>query len=425
MSVRFTGDKTALRRTVNLPAAHSAFTVCGFGKLLVAAPSRTANIVYTQSPASSETVFLQSGTGTSLRASDDYGASSSAEVASLTAGGAEGSNWFYFALVGLAAGANGLRLYHKPVGTASPTFVSLTNTPGTAQFDVLQLGDAPFGTTFWYDGLLAHLKVYNRALSESEVAAEATQGAPVSSTNLISYHSFSNSSIATAVAPDAGTGTFFYFTSAPSTSTDMPVFVSPPSLEGEDDLPESGDASLSGEDTLTEGPAILGDLTATLGAATLAATATAPRTADLTATLGAATLSSTTATAIAGSLTSTLGAATLSSTGVVPVFGDLSVTLGAATLEASDLASTRGVLNATLGAATLSATASAVLVERTGVLSATLGSASLSSAGTVGAYPLDRLFTATVVDNSLVVTVLATDLSRTVRAVELQATVLQ
>jgi hypothetical protein len=239
MSVRFTGDKTALRRTTNLPSAHNAFTVCGFAKLLVASTTRSSHIVYTQSPSSSETVRLVSGTGTSLRATDDYGASTSAEVANVTAGGGEGSNWFYFALVGLAAGANGLRLYHKPVGAASPSFVSLTNTPGTAQFDVLQLGDAPFGTTNWFDGLLAHLKVYNRALSEAEVAAESGQGAPVSSASLISYHSFSSSSIASAVAPDAGTGTFFYFTAAPTTSTDMPVLASAPTLTGTDTLPSA------------------------------------------------------------------------------------------------------------------------------------------------------------------------------------------
>lgn len=261
MSVRFTGDKTALRRTVNLPAAHSAFTVCGFAKLLVAATTRSAHIVYTQSPSSSETVQLVSGTGTSLRATDDYGGSTSAEVAAVVAGGSEGDNWFFFALVGTAAGANGLRLYHRVVGGAAPTYVLLNNTPGTAQFDVLQLGDAPFGSTNWLDGLIAHLKVYDRALSESEVAAESGQGAPVSSTGLISYHSFSNSTIGTAVVPDTGTGTFGYFTSAPSTSTDMPVFSVTPTLSGEDTLPEGGGVApppanpptLSGEDTLPAG----------------------------------------------------------------------------------------------------------------------------------------------------------------------------
>lgn len=261
MSVRFTGDKTALRRTVNLPAAHSAFTVCGFAKLLVAATTRSAHIVYTQSPSSSETVQLASGTGTSLRATDDYGGSTSAEAAAVVAGGSDGDNWFFFALVGTAAGANGLRLYHRVVGGAAPTYVLLTNTPGAAQFDVLQLGDAPFGSTNWFDGLLAHLKVYDRALSESEIAAESGQGAPVSSASLISYHSFSNATIGTAVVPDTGTGTFGYFTVAPSTSTDMPVFAATPTLSGEDTLPAAGGdtpppalpPTLSGEDTLPVG----------------------------------------------------------------------------------------------------------------------------------------------------------------------------
>lgn len=281
---------------------------------------------------------------------------------------------------------------------------------------------SPTGTPLNAAFIGADVKLWSTVLTQSQIEAEWDQQAPVITSNLICANYFDGGSISAALTSDTSNAAYADTWSAvdsdDSTNTN-PVYSS--------DAPTYGPAApvLSGEDTLPEAPVITGALTATLGAATLASTTTAPRTADLTATLGAATLSSTTATAIAGSLTATLGATTLSSTGVVPVFGDLVVTLGAATLEASDLASTRGVLDATLGAATLSATASAVLVERTGVLSATLGSAGLLSAGTVGVYPLDRLFTATVVDNSLVVTVLATDLSRTVRAVELQATVLQ
>jgi hypothetical protein len=239
MSVRFTGDKTALRRTVNLPSAHDAFTICGFAKLLVAAPSREAHIVYTQNSgaSSAQTVLLAGASGTALRAGDNYNDTFTSDVATVTAGGSSGDNWFFFAVVGLAAGANGMRLYHGAPNSGSLTYAAVTNTPGATGFAALQFGDLPFGSTYWFDGLLAHLKIYNRALSEAEVTAEAGQAAPASASGLISYHAFSDSDIAVAVVPDTGSGTFTYFTSAPSTSADMPTFSATPTLTGEDTLP--------------------------------------------------------------------------------------------------------------------------------------------------------------------------------------------
>jgi hypothetical protein len=237
MSIRFTGDKTALRRTTSLPSAHNAFTLCGFAKLLTAAPSRQSTIAYTQnaSGSSAETALLGGTSGTGLRAGDNYNSTFSPDAASVTAGGAAGANWFFWALVGVGSGAGGLRIYHRPLSSGSLTYQSVANTSNADAFSALQFGDSPFGTTFWLDGLLAHLKIYNRALSDADLLAEAGQGAPVSTTALLSYHAFSNATIGTAVAPDQGTGTFGYSSSAPSTSTDMPVFS--PILSGLDTLP--------------------------------------------------------------------------------------------------------------------------------------------------------------------------------------------
>lgn len=250
MSIHIDGNKRALRRQTSLPSAHNAFTICGFAKLVTAAPGREATIAYTQTavgalPESAETVFLAGPSGTGLRAGDNYNTSESADVATVTAGGASGTNWFFWALVGLGTGANGLRLYHGAVGSGSLTYVSHTNTAGTGGFVAIQFGDLPFGdgtagNTFWFNGLLAHVKVYNRALNESELTSEAGQGAPVSTSNLISYHSFSNATLATALVPDQGSGTLTVFDGAsgnPATSTDMPVFSSTPTLTGDDTLP--------------------------------------------------------------------------------------------------------------------------------------------------------------------------------------------
>lgn len=239
MSIRFTGNKTALRRNSNLPSAHNAFTICGFAKLLVAEPARQATIAYTQTSddQSAESVHLVGASGVSLQAADDYTTTFSSTVATVTAGGASGANWFFFALVGVGSGANGLRLYHSSVG-GTPSFQSVNNKGGSTGFSAIQFGDIPWGSTYWFDGLLAHLKIYDRILSDVELAAEAARGSPASTSSLISYHSFSSGTLSTALVPDQGTGTFGVFTADPSTSTDMPVFTSGATLSGSDTLPE-------------------------------------------------------------------------------------------------------------------------------------------------------------------------------------------
>ena len=72
MSVRFTGDKTALRRTTGLPGQHSAFALAGFLKLLVAKPSpHQATIAYTQNDVGDKSNWaVLGGDGTILRAAE-------------------------------------------------------------------------------------------------------------------------------------------------------------------------------------------------------------------------------------------------------------------------------------------------------------------------------------------------------------------
>ena len=72
MSVRFTGDKTALRRTTGLPGQHSAFALAGFLKLLVAKPSpHQATIAYTQNDVGDKSNWaVLGGDGTILRGAE-------------------------------------------------------------------------------------------------------------------------------------------------------------------------------------------------------------------------------------------------------------------------------------------------------------------------------------------------------------------
>lgn len=253
MSILFTGDKQALRRTSNMPTAFNDFTICFCFKLNAASTARNAHLVYAQNGSGShaETMYLTDVAGTALVGGDSYGANVTSTVGTVSAGGASGTNWNFSAIVGTAAGAGGLKAAFKPVGSGSLVTQTTTNSPGTDPFSAIQFGDVPFGSTYWFDGYLAHLKIYDRALSDAELLAEAGAGAPVDSTDLISYHSFSNADISVAVVPDTGTGTFGYQTSAPSTSTDMPVFSAAPTLTLTDTLPKELSATIPSAPTLS------------------------------------------------------------------------------------------------------------------------------------------------------------------------------
>jgi hypothetical protein len=143
---------------------------------------------------------------------------------------------------------------------------------------------------------------------------------------------------------------------------------------------------------------ITGNLSQTLGAATLSASGQVSVSGSLSSTLGAATGSAAGSVAVAGSLSSTLGTATLSASGGVQASGSLSSTLSAATLSASGTvgaAEITGNLSQTLGAATLSGSGG---VQVAGSLTATLGSATLSGSGgvTVGGTLSSALGAATL-----------------------------
>jgi hypothetical protein len=241
MSIYINGDKKGLRRTANLPTSCANFTACGFIKVVNASPGREPHVFFGQSAGggSGETLFLTSASGLDLKAGDNWGSSASPTVATLTAGGGTGTNWQFVGIRGTAAGAGGLKATHKPVGSGSIAHQTVTNTPGAVGFDAIQLGDLPFGTAYWGDMLLAHWMIYDRALSDAEMLTQSAQAAPASGTNLISYHSFTNSDVNVAVVPDTGDGTWSFFTSAPIMSTDNPVFSANPIFSGSATLPST------------------------------------------------------------------------------------------------------------------------------------------------------------------------------------------
>ena len=239
MSVYFNGDKKALRRTSNLPASCANFTACGFVKVINAQPGQEPHLFFTQSAGGghAETLYMGGASALELKAADSWGNTSSATVATLTAGGGTQTNWNFVGIRGTSAGAGGLKATHKPVGSGSIAHQTVTNSPGAVGMDAIQLGDLPFGNTYWADVLMAHWMIYDRALSDAEMLTQSAQATPASGTGLISYHSFSNSDINLAVVPNTGSGTWSFFNSAPTTSADNPVFSSNPVFSGSVTLP--------------------------------------------------------------------------------------------------------------------------------------------------------------------------------------------
>lgn len=246
MSLYITADKRALRKIVNIPAAANAFTICGFYKILSVPSGHQGYPVYAQTDASAATLEFNGGPPSlDLQAGDNYSATTSSTIATLTTGGSTGTNWSFIGLRGTASGAGGLKGSHKPVGSGSMSHQTVNNTLGSAAITAIQLGDLPFGTTYWLEALFAHWMIYDRALSDGEMDTQAGQGTPASATNLISYHSFADSDPTAILAPQQGTGSFYWFTTEGSTSTDMPVFSGDPVFSGSVLLPSAIFASPS------------------------------------------------------------------------------------------------------------------------------------------------------------------------------------
>lgn len=254
MSLRITGSLTGIRRIANLPADGTDYTITFNFKLLTVHATYNAYLAYTQAAGGANAQVLRAAGSTALRVSDDYEGNTSSDIATISAAGASGTNWNFGALRASGAGAGGLRGYHKPIGSGSLVYQSVANSNGTDDPEAIILGRAPFaagdfGVDDWFfDGLLQNIAVYNRALTDLELAAAATQAAPVTDVpgGLISYHDFPDSGdVAAAMAPTTGSGTWSYFTDAPSLSADEPVFGAPtgPLLTIDDTMPSVGAAS--------------------------------------------------------------------------------------------------------------------------------------------------------------------------------------
>jgi hypothetical protein len=125
---------------------------------------------------------------------------------------------------------------------------------------------------------------------------------------------------------------------------------------------------------------VTGNLSATLGAVSLAATGSAPISGAAAVTLDALTAAGNGAVSESGALAATLSAVTLNATGTVSAAGTLTATLDPVALSAAGAITASGTFASTLGHVTLGASGSAPV---SGALSKTLGQVTLAASGFV------------------------------------------
>ena len=102
---------------------------------------------------------------------DDYGGTLSADVATVTAGGASGANWFSLPSLASAQARQGCARITRRSAARPP--IRRSTTARVRRGSASSSSAISYGTDGWFDGLLAHLKVYDRALSDVELQAEA------------------------------------------------------------------------------------------------------------------------------------------------------------------------------------------------------------------------------------------------------------
>ena len=284
----------------------------------------------------------------------------------------------------------------------------------------LQLGWNQFhgGNSAVLNGQLDDIRLYNRALSPSEIKLLATRRG-------IAFERASRKlTVFTAPAPTGSVSSTLANATLSATGT-VAAGASGSVVRTLDA------ATLSSSGTIGSG--LTGSVSASLGAATLSSSATlaAGASGSVSRTLDNATLSSsgTVAAGASGTVTRTLDAATLSSSGTVGsgLTGSVSVSLSAATLSSSGTltAGATGSVSRTLANATLSSSGT-LTAGASGTVSRTLDNATLSStggaAGTVTGSVSSTLAAVTCSSSGTLAAGLSGTVVRTLDAVTVSAT---
>jgi hypothetical protein len=297
-----------------------------------------------------------------------YGCSHGEGASDLQSTTVGGTGWHCLAITKAGTAFTGY-LDGKSIGQ-----YSTANTLATTN---ITIGNYGVGS-FYFDGFIDDYRVYNRALSASEL-------------RLLS--------IRRGIAYELSTKRYFFVAGSPAITGDLSATLASLTLSATGTLAAGASgtvtstldaATLSASGTVGSG--VTGTVSVTLAAATLSASGTLASglTGSTNTTLANATLSSsgTVAAGASGSVTRTLDNATLSSTGGAAgsVTGSVSATLAAVACSATGTlaAGLSGTVSRTLDAVTSSATGT-VTNGASGSVTRTLASATLSSSGSFSA----------------------------------------
>lgn len=213
-SLEFNASGSYVRNDANLPASTGTMTLCGWAKMLVDRNSEQCIFYLPRYTATATDFALRTDSdGTSLKINANYGSNQSA-AHTLVAG-----DWVFLAV---SVSSNTATFYTASEGdTALTTVGSVGITPFAPER--LIFGENEGGQ--WFDGRLSLWRVWNQALSESELLTEFLSRSLVETTDARLEYPMDGGSKANALLDAlAGGNDLTEYGSSTTYSTDYPVF---------------------------------------------------------------------------------------------------------------------------------------------------------------------------------------------------------
>lgn len=172
MGVRFNAGTDELRRTANLPADDTAFTMAAWFKISVdtADFASLLGLEDTVAPAKYDLVYLNNDSLITLQM--DSSAAGSGAIKVLSVG-----SWYYIAMIG---GASVITCYVR--GESETSWTTGTATRGNLVPNRMDVGNNQFAQAF--NGVAAAIKCWDANLTQAELEAEMRVTLPRRYTNL-------------------------------------------------------------------------------------------------------------------------------------------------------------------------------------------------------------------------------------------------
>lgn len=375
MAVRVDASGEYIRRTANLPT-NGAFTVAGWFNIVSDRTGQWRYFIALENATTNATDWALLG----LRDNNEFGIDNRSGSGTFSSTPSVGT-WFYAALYAIGNNTSDLKgIWWNTSGVAVTTQVGGSH--GAFTPAVLYIGNDSYDE--WNGIKFAHVKVWDAALTQTELEQEMWSVRPQRMANL---NVWSPLFVHGDVNDYSGNGRNWTAGGTLSTEDGPPVswgaksWVLPYVAAAGGSASGTLSATLDAVTLSSAGKApVVGVSAATLAAVTSAASGAAPVVGSASSTLVSLSVSSVGVVAVVGASSSTLAAATLAASGTAPVVGAASNTLGAVSVSSVGVSVASGALSVTLAAVTTTAAGQAPSV---GVLAVTLGSVTAASAGVV------------------------------------------